>query len=708
MNFFKKLSRFSFKIKGKGFWIFTVYFFLPFLAFAQIPVDLNSFDKNGEASVSSKEGFLEITWPTGKDEKGKIYVNLEQNQPLFNKIELIKEESISEIATNLDPVFLLSVGERDLEKRDGWNIFFDQTAYKPYETHLVKLDKRNAQVISEGSRTKILISEVSAGNFNGSLEIILFNGSPLLNIAAVMATEKDARAIIYDAGLTGSENEWEEVFWADTDDYLQSSKVNLETKSENLAVKYRTIIGETNGGSLAVFPPPHQYFYPLDNAYNLKFTWYGKQYRKKVPEFGIGIRHELLGDRRHVPWFNAPPETKQRLNFFILISDEKDGKVLNQVKKFTHGDEYKPLEGFYTMASHFHTEHVMDVLTHKPLPEIPGHVKALRDAGVNIMHLGEFHLAGNPRDRGPKRLPEFHKMFEECARLSTGDFLMLPGEEPNSHFGGHWMNLFPEPVYWIMSRDEDEPFVEEHPDYGKVYRVGNKEEMLRLLEEENGLAWTAHARIKGSTGYPDEYKDEEFFKSDRFLGAAWKAMPADLSQKKLGKRVLDVMDDMANWGHKKHVIAEADLFKIEPDYELYGNMNINYLQLEELPKFEDGWQSVLDVMESGKFFVSTGEVLLPAFNVDGKGAGETVNLQRNGKAEITLEIDWTFPLNFVEIVSGNGEEVFREKIDLTKTKAFGKKEYRFTVDLKDRKWVRLEVWDAAVNGAFTQPVWLEE
>ncbi len=232
--------------------------------------------------------------------------------------------------------------------------------------------------------------------------------------------------------------------------------------------------------------------------------------------------------------------------------------------------------------------------------------------------------------------------------------------------------------------------------------------MLRLLEEENGLAWTAHARIKGSTGFPDEYKDEEFFRSDRFLGAAWKAMPADLSQDRLGKRVLDVMDDMANWGHKKHVIAEADLFKIEPDYELYGNMNINYLQLDELPKFEDGWQSVLDAMESGKFFVSTGEVLLPKFKVDGNGAGETVKLKRNGKAEIILEIDWTFPLNFVEIVSGDGEEVFREKIDLTETKAFGKKEFTFTPKLKDRKWVRLEVWDAAANGAFTQPVWLEE
>ncbi len=56
--------------------------------------------------------------------------------------------------------------------------------------------------------------------------------------------------------------------------------------------------------------------------------------------------------------------------------------------------------------------------------------------GVNIMHLGEYHLAGNPRDPGPRRLPELDLMFKESARLSTGDFLMIPGEEPNVHYGG--------------------------------------------------------------------------------------------------------------------------------------------------------------------------------------------------------------------------------------------------------------------------------
>ena len=40
-------------------------------------------------------------------------------------------------------------------------------------------------------------------------------------------------------------------------------------------------------------------------------------------------------------------------------------------------------------------------------------------------------------------------------------------------------------------------------------------------------------------------------------------------------------------------------------------------------------------------------------------------------------------------------------------KGFGTRKLRLPLDLKGRTWVRLEVWDIAANGAFTQPVWLE-
>ncbi len=677
-------------------------------AYAQIPVDLSDFDKNGEATAEVSGNILDIIWPTGDNQQGKIKINLDKGKPLFNSIQLAKGETFAEIASNLDPVFVLTEGQRNLD-RNGWNTFFDRTAYLPYEENTVELDKQNAKVRTVGSRTKIEISETEAGQFSGHLQITVYNGSPLMKTEAVMSTQKDSTAIIYDAGLISSDSNpaWDEIFWADTEDHIRSHEVSADDASTNLEVKYRTIIGESEGGSIAVFPPPHQYFYPLDNAFNLNFTWYGSNYRDLIPEYGIGIRHDLMGDMRYVPWFNAPPETEQRLSFFMLLSTEKDGQVLEEVKDFTNGDSYRPLPGHKTMASHFHTEHITDIINHRPLPEIPGHVRVMRELGVNIMHQGEFHLSGNPRDPGPRRLEQLQMMHDEFEALSDGNFLMLPGEEPNVHFGGHWMIFFPEPVYWHMNRGENQPFVEEHPEYGKVYRVGNQKEMLRLLKEENALAWTAHPRTKGSTGYPDKYKDEEFFKSGRFIGAAWKSLPADLSKDKLGVRALDLMNDMANWGQKKYMLGEADLFKLEPYFEVYGHMNVNYLRLDELPDYEDGWSSILEAVEQGKFFVTTGEILLPEFTVNGKQSGEQVTLSGDGEAEITLGINWTFPLDYAEIISGDGEQVYRERISLNETKAFGEDNFTVTTDLSGRDWVRIEVWDTAVNGAFSQFVWLD-
>ena len=694
----------------------SVFLLAGLVAQAQIPVDQSGLKKESGVEITRNGNLLNVDWAAGTTgvgaaRTGRLVISLEKEAPLLHRVMMKEGDSgFQEISGPTNPVFVLTVGKRNLDverhgTKLGWTIFFDSPHERPFDTYPVQLQKKDLKVRSEGARTVVTVGGAEAGPFTGAVEITLFRGSPLLNIAAVMTTQQNSLAILYDAGLERSGQPWEKLFWADPENYLQRHTPSAEDRAQALAVKYRTIIGQGKEGSMAVFPAPHQYFYPLDNAYNFGHTWYGTGYRDLVDGYGIGIRHELLGDRRWVPWFNAPPGTAQRLNFFCLLSTQKDGKVLEEVKRYTHSDTYKPLDGYYTLASHFHTEHTDDVLTHKPLPEIPGFVKAFRNTGVNIVHLGEFHGPGSPRGPEIERFSELKLFFDECRRLSSGDFLLLPGEEPNNFFGGHWMNFFPKPVYWVMSRNEDKPFTEEHPEYGKIYRVGNKEEMLRLLEEEKGLAWTAHPRIKGSAGYPDIYNEEPFYKSDRFFGGAWKAMPADLSLDRLGTRVLDLQDDMANWGQKKYLIAEADLFKIEPEYELYGHMNINYLQLDELPEFDEGWQPVLDAMEAGRFFSTTGEILLPSVSIRGKGPGETLKV--NGKETLEATISWTFPLAFAEIISGDGTEVYRERVNLTDTESFGKKTFQFPVNLKNRKWVRLEVWDAAVNGAFTPCIWLE-
>jgi hypothetical protein len=675
---------------------------------AQPPIDLSRFNKKNGAFVRVEKNAFSVSWPAGNRQQGRLLMTLDKDQPLFQSIDLSYNNSLRSIVKYLDPVFLLTIGKRDLISQNGWNIFFDKVPLKPHHSHVVELDKKSASVASIGSRTVISIDGVKAPGFTGHIEITLYNGCPMINIAAVMSTSKDSTAVLYDAGLVSKEMNWTHTAWSDVYEKMQTVQAGLNDTARNEAVKYRTIIGQTKTGCLAIFPAPHQYFYPLDEAFNLKFAWHGNQYRKMIDGYGLGIRQDLYGDNRFVPWFNAPPRTEQRLNFFCLLNVGEPSGALQQVKRFTNNDRYVALPGYKTLASHFHNEFVMKVvLAGKPIPDTPNFVRVFKNTGVDIVHLGEFHYTAHPKGPDSLRLKELHALFQQCRRLSDKTFLLLPGEEPNEFFGGHWLQFFPKPVYWIMSRNEGRPFASHDPVYGTVYRIANAKEMLDLLNRERGLAWTAHPRTKGSTGFPDKYKNETFFQSDRFLGGAWKPIPADLSQPRLGKRVLDLLDDMNNWGLHKKALAEADLFTIEPENEMYAHLNVNYLQLDQLPDYNSGWHSIIEALQRGKFFSTTGEVLIPSFTVNEKGAGDTVTLSTNGQATVSFDLRWTFPMNFAEIISGDGTNVYRHFINLETTNAFGKKTFRIPLSLKNRKWVRLEAWDIAANGAFTQTIRLK-
>ncbi|MBC7809058.1 MAG: hypothetical protein H7145_23225, partial [Akkermansiaceae bacterium] len=505
------------------------------------------------------------------------------------------------------------------------------------------------------------------------------------------------------------------VSWNDTDGRLQRVPIDADQSAHPVKVAGRTIVAESQTGSIAAFPPPHQFFFPLDEAFNLSFVWHGKSYNSLPSDFGFGIRQSPTGDKRYVPWFNAPPGTRQHLGVFYLVSPGNAAQALSEVALYTRGDRFKKLPGFLTYTSHYHVEHTSEFVRRQKeqntnqVPKelvVPGFVKTFKSRGVDIVHLAEFHAGDTPRLPANERLPLLKILHDECARLSDDQLLVLPGEEPNVHLGGHWVSLFPKPVYWVLNRAANTPFVEQVEGYGTVYHVGDTDDVLRLMEKENGLMWTAHARIKASAGFPDKYKDRDFFRSERFLGAAWKAMPADLSLPRLGVRVLDLMDDMANWGAKKHVPGEADLFRMETDFETYGHLNINYLQTEKLPRFSDGWQPVLDSLRKGRFFTSTGEVLIPRFTVGGTGSGGTLDVARKTATTIKVNLEWTFPLAFAEVISGDGKQVFRQRIALSDTQAFGKRDLDIPVDLKGRTWVRFEAWDIAANGAYTQPVWI--
>jgi hypothetical protein len=102
-------------------------------------------------------------------------------------------------------------------------------------------------------------------------------------------------------------------------------------------------------------------------------------------------------------------------------------------------------------------------------------------------------------------------------------------------------------------------------------------------------------------------------------------------------------------------------------------------------------------MRQGNFFGTTGEILFHNWSIEGSGAKRTY----------TASIEYTFPLEFAELVWSDGSKVDRQIIQLTDTTPFGAKTFRIPFDATGKKWVRFAVWDSAGDGAWVQPIALK-
>jgi hypothetical protein len=393
-----------------------------------------------------------------------------------------------------------------------FNTFFDSPADRPHQSDRAKRTTTKVRVVSQGKRVSVVLDGVTAGPFAGMLWINVYSGSALVHVELVVSTNEDHRAYLYDAGLVsqGKNLAGNRLAWMDTEGVLHREPIDSNSDDRPLAVRHRTILIENDAGSVACFPPPHQYFFPRDFTDNLKTVWSGRNHRALEPRWGFGVRQTETGGGRFSPWFNAPPGTEQRLSVFYLLSRKPADETLDDVLRYTHGDRFPDLPGHVTFSTHWHMATAVAAMREqaKGGPRTtPDLVRMFKDMNVRIVHLAEFHGDGHPGDPGPLRLPELEAMFAECRRLSDDQLLVLPGEEANVHLGrgepgrhpGHWLYLFPRPVYWTMTRAPGQPFAETHPQFGTLYHVGDTADVARLLDVEHGLAWTAHPRIKGSS-----------------------------------------------------------------------------------------------------------------------------------------------------------------------------------------------------------------
>ena len=734
--------------------------FSPWAAGQVLSCNLDDYRPLEGLAATVREGVLEVKWRGEQDQQLRAEFAIRNHQPIVRELAASNDgEKWLVLGRDLTPEFQVTSGMRrlataqaqalrslhgtltpDLIEREKWNAFWDaplsvpgnpgagdssidlprkpdeiQRAWASYHT-------ASCQIKTEGTRLKVTFPGLKMGLFSGRLQFTVYRGSNLLRQEAIARTEQPSVAYKYLAGLKGFAIEnGTRVIWRDTARAWQEYDLESALNTDPVGLRARNRLGiiETGGGSLGFFPPPHKFFFARENEVNLGYVYYRKDSENR---FAVGVRQpdhgegynpygisdhvwnqrvtESRGETYNFALYNAPPGTWQRMAVYFYLSPG-DGRAAQQaVLGYTHDDVYKPLPGFKVLVSHFHM-HLSEMLTDQgTLDYHPEWAQVFRALGVNIVILADFHSDSHPDDPGPLRFKEQKVYFEACRRLSDRDFLLIPGEEPNAFLGGHYMMLLPHPVLWTHAptRSEGQLLTENDPQLGRVYHTASAADVMEMLRREQGVVWQAHPRTKSSAGYPDAVRDRDYFLSDRFIGASYESLPVDLSEEQLCEsRCFGTLDDMNNWAsNPKYMIAEGDTYQKYPNDETYPQLAVNYLKLDRVPRFDEDSNSISRAMQAGDFFVTTGEVLFRKWGVEGSGLHRVY----------TADAEWTFPLEFVELVWGDGKTIHRQTISATEMAPFGNHQFQIPFDGAGKKWVRFAVWDSAGNGAFTQPVHL--
>jgi hypothetical protein len=717
--------------------------------------DLREYKALDGLKAEIRNNVLELSWQGARGQDLRAAFTIREGQPSIAEVAARKAGGPwITLGRNLTPEFEVTSGKRRLSEqqmaplrklgvqftpevvdREKWFAFWDAPLMipgapntnmdlprKPDEVRRAWASYRSTgcTVKTDGARLEVEFPGLQMGIFSGSLRYTVYKGTNLLRQEAIAKTDEPSVAYKYVAGVKGMAiaNDTRLV-WRDVARAWQQYGFGGSINKDPVAVKARNRLGivETGGGSLAFLPPSHKFFFAREIETNLGFVYYRKD---SANAFSIGVRQadreesyrpygvsdevwnrraaEARHDINNFALYNAPPGTWQRMPVYFYLSPEDGHATQAAVMAFTHDDRYQEMPGYQVLVSHFHM-HFNEQLTDAGTMDLqPSWLQVFRGLGINIAVLADFHSDSHPNDPGPVRFAEQKVYFEGCRRFSDRGFLLIPGEEPDATLGGHYITFLPRPVLWSHVRTAGQQFTENDSQYGKTYHVDTPADELNMLRQENGLMWQAHPRTKGSAGYPDAVRDQAHFLSDRFLGGSYQSLPVDQSEKRICEgRCLALLDDMNNWSGPKYMIAEGDTYMKYPDDETFPQLIVNYVKLASVPKFDEDWAPIVKAMRAGDYFVSSGEVLFRNWAIEGSGAHRTY----------TAEVEWTFPLEFVELVWGDGHTTGRQIVSATDLQPFGNHRFRIPFDTEGKKWVRFAAWDSAGNGAFTQPVHLQ-
>ena len=570
----------------------------------------------------------------------------------------------------------------------------------------------SCRVVSDGARLTITFPGASAGTFTGYLQYDIFPGTGLLRQMLVARTEAPSVAFKYAAGLSGLPlDAGNRIVWRDLSHQTQAYRLGgpVDDQPVRLLTANRLLVAELNGGSLAAFPPPHSFYWARESEQNLGYGWY----QKDAGSFSFGVR-QADGEQdpefyQNFALYSARPGTWQRMPVFFEMTATPAPEALDRALAYTNGDRFRRLEGYRVMGHHYHVGLVDRLRKAGSFDQRINDVATMQGIGMDIYSIIDGARGPGRKDTAELYLQDLHDYYEAARRQSDRGFLVMPSDENSTggrrpFMGGHYELIMSHPIYWRPARAPGVPLYEDHPKYGTVYNLGTPQDMMAMTEREGVIINMAHPNAKRSTGFPMAVWDEPHFQHPNYFGLGYRwGMGIDASEIRLGEyRFQKLWDETNNYltsrGHDPKfalAISEArsDLGdRGKPPFDdAYGMSPVNYLRIDTVPSVDDT-SPIVAALSSGEYFVTSGEVLLPEFRIEGEGEQRTA----------VAQVKWTFPLEFVELVWGDGERTDRQILKTSELGAFGEKTFRIPFTVGDKLWIRFAAWDVATNGAMTQ------
>src|SRR5205814_130689 len=287
-------------------------------ALSPLHCNLSGYQGTSGLTAAAQNDSLVVTWDGDRNQELRLRFVIDNGTPTIAELGARKKGSAwGTLASSVTPEFRVVSGRRrmDREAEEGleengikditpevfekyqWDPFWDAPLNvpggqandgrtmglprKPEEIHRATATYKadSCEVKTDKTHMTATFPGVTLGIFTGQLQFTVYKGSNLIQQEVVAKTDQNSVAYKYDAGLKGLSIADSKLTWRDLtnvrQDYLFGGATN--EREAPLKTANRLLIAERGrAGSIAAFPPPHNFFWARESDQNLGYSWYRK------------------------------------------------------------------------------------------------------------------------------------------------------------------------------------------------------------------------------------------------------------------------------------------------------------------------------------------------------------------------------------------------------------------------------------------------